>query len=122
MSTREALARLLEEWGAGEDCGRCADAILAEFLVVPRSEMTNEYGVEYRTVIDDHIRSAEVARDRVNRVYGGKATACSREVWTGPWSPLPDTSPCPDCGYPEGRQADCGTCHGVPLPENGDRR
>ncbi len=38
--TREALARLLMDWGCDdESAGRCADEVLAEFLVVPRSEV-----------------------------------------------------------------------------------
>ncbi len=37
---REALARLLMDWGCDdESAGRCADEILAEFLVVPHADI-----------------------------------------------------------------------------------
>lgn len=71
--TREALARLLMDWGCDdESAGRCAGEILAEFLVVPRSEVAIEMQSWGRWGMD------EVA-------------ARQRETWTGPWSPIPPT-------------------------------
>jgi hypothetical protein len=64
--TREALARLLMDWGCDdESAGQCADEILAEFLVVSRSE-----------VVVESDRPWDPARHR--------------ETWAGPWSPLPE--------------------------------
>lgn len=34
--------------------------------------------------------------------------------------PLAPVERCSDCGYPSGRQADCDTCHGVPVVVEGD--
>ena len=113
MSTRDALARLLDEHAVirltaiGKfSCYGCpdrrwadhdgfaehlADLVAAEFLVVPRSEVRIEYGVEWRNIVDSPAKSADVARHRAVHVWGvGPDAARQREVWTGPWSPLPE--------------------------------
>ncbi len=121
---REALARVIlvnsmcpgQEYLARHE----ADAILAEFLVVPRSDIVGtDYGVEADAHLppEYHLDQA-VAVDEARR-RGVRVLKRPRL----PWSviPLPEAvTPCSDCGYPEGRQADCLTCKGVPIPEDGE--
>lgn len=70
------------------------DAILAEFLVVPRSEVATEYGVQFRGLVHGHCPEADIAKYRAVHVYGGhEDNARHRQTWTGPWSPLPEEKP-----------------------------
>lgn len=67
-----------------------ATEILATYLVVPRSDIVTEYGVEFRGMNFGGHRSADVARFRARTMYGlGEDAARERETWAGPWSPIP---------------------------------
>jgi hypothetical protein len=93
--TREALARKLGKARAGAtwqlSAQALADEILAEFLVVPRSEVSIEYGVQYGSFVHGDVVSADAARRRAVKVFEQPADAArQRLVWAGPWSPLPE--------------------------------
>ncbi|KIA63027.1 hypothetical protein FG87_21935 [Nocardia vulneris] len=97
-----------------------AEAVEAEHLVIPRSDIVTEYGVQTHwtdTTLVEVCRSEDVARYRSERIWSGRPVV-SRETWSSPWTPHPaEPAPvrCSDCGYPEGRQPDCDTCKGVPI-------
>lgn len=103
---REALARLAaeaiytqewghppgndeERWAWRDDAYAAVDAILAEFLVVPRSQVEIEYGVQYGVIVHGRVADPIVARRRAVEVFNMPQDAArQREVWTGPWKPL----------------------------------
>lgn len=122
---REALARSLAYTRRGvcakvNDSDRIqADALLEDFLIVPRSEIE---GTDY---------SAESAPGEYLMLYSDRAVAVNDAATRGvqaferlrlPWTPITEdpVEPCSDCGLPYGRQADCRTCKGVPILEDGD--
>lgn len=81
----------IESRPIGDPFSAIADAILAGYLVVPRSDATVEYGVQYRNIVDGNIRNVRIARSRACAVYDLDDDAVRRrEVWTGPWLPLPE--------------------------------
>jgi hypothetical protein len=90
MRARDALADKLAECAAeGMGAREIAVTILAEFLVVPRSEVNVEYGVEFRSIVHGPAKNADIARWRAVHVYETTPDAARRrEVWTGPWKPL----------------------------------
>lgn len=86
--TREALTRLLMDWGCDdESAGQCAGEILAEFLVVPRSEARTEYGVQFRSMVFGTMKDADVARHRAVHMYETTPDAVRhRQVWESEWA------------------------------------
>jgi hypothetical protein len=91
---REALAQLLWEHidFREDDVAGAPDAILAEFLVIPRTEVTTEYGVVGRNgiLVERNALRAEVARHRAVHIWALPLEAASyRQLWAGPWSPIP---------------------------------
>jgi hypothetical protein len=73
----------------GDHARHVADLIAAEFLVVPRSQVDVEYGVEFRSIVHGPAKNADVARYRAVHVYETAPDAArQREVWAGPWKPL----------------------------------
>lgn len=99
-TTRDALALLLDQLLGDPE----TDTVTREFLaretattiteryrVVPRSDITIEYGVEFRSMTIGNHRSADVARFRARSIYGlGDDAARERETWAGPWQPIPE--------------------------------
>lgn len=83
--TREALARLLMDWGADdESAGRCAAEILAEFLVVPRTALPTEYAAESEP--GGHLLLISDRAVAVNDAETRGVLAFSRPVL--PWEPI----------------------------------
>jgi hypothetical protein len=75
----------------GDHARHVAGLIADEHLVVPRSEVATEYGVESGGMVHGHVASAEGARGRAVNVYETTPDAArQRLVWTGLWSPLPE--------------------------------
>lgn len=145
MTDRETLTLLIDhalhdpanvcECGCGEtDSGLIADAVLAKYTLIEGPLEPNppwlggmEYGVRENGVVyparDQYHARGEAERRRwatKHRTPPVNVEAVQREVlpFARPWMPVPDPkSSCSDCGYPEGRQGDCFTCHGRPIPE-----
>lgn len=97
--TREALADVFRAEYAKLSPGQyptgraLIDAILAEFLVVPRSEVRTEYGVEYRGLVHGDIWEADIARFRARHIFEFDRPASAvrrRQVWQSEWAPLPE--------------------------------
>jgi hypothetical protein len=89
-----------------DDLADAVDALLAEFLVAPRSEVDVEYGVESAGTVHGNTRSPDAARLRAQHVFDTTTDAARRrEVWIGPWEPVPETS------------TRCRVCLTVPLPD-----
>jgi hypothetical protein len=85
----------LASWSA-----HLAEQIDVEHLVVPRSEVSTEYGVQYGSFVHGDVVSAEAARRRAVEVFEYPPDAArQRLVWTGPWSPLPEDAEDGGCGY-----------------------
>ncbi|WP_280186258.1 MULTISPECIES: hypothetical protein [Nocardia] len=88
---RQRLTALLLEridW-RDDDLADAVDVLLAEFLVVPRSEVEVEYGVQYGVIVHGRVADPIVARRRAVEVFNMPQDAArQREVWTGPWKPL----------------------------------
>lgn len=89
---RESIARLLMDWGCDdESAGQCVSQLLAEFLVVPRSDIV---GTEYGWVHDIHGERCEhtdLSKEDALRLAGRMGEAIERPVL--PWSspiPLPE--------------------------------
>ncbi|MGW2666076.1 hypothetical protein ACWCW7_34415 [Nocardia tengchongensis] len=83
-----AILRDRENWHP-DDLADAVDAILREFLVVPRSDLSTEFGIHFRGLVFDGMRTAEVARRRAMNVYDlTPAAVRSRQVWKSPWAPL----------------------------------
>ncbi|WP_107661119.1 hypothetical protein [Nocardia suismassiliense] len=72
------------------DIGELATTLAGQFRIIPHTDITVEYGVEYRTIVDGGIDTAEHARHRATHSYSGKAEPRQRHTWNGPWTPLPD--------------------------------
>jgi hypothetical protein len=94
---REALAHaiLVNAMCPGQEyiATRVADAILAEFLVVPRSDIVGtEYGISDQTNTDVQFvgrRAEAIEGARWRRRFPGTSEACAHERPVLPWSPIP---------------------------------